>query len=108
MLKLPLAVRLQGGVRAIKGMALVEDEGHVPSGVFSWEVQTHGTPSDSTTNSLASNKPFQSPSCRSRAPNSEVPPPPPPEKTRPAQKGDPNRRLNWLVTKNTEKWGILL
>ena len=23
-------------------------------------------------------------------------------------KGDPNRRLNWLVTKNTEKWGILL
>ena len=70
-----LAVRLQGGVRAIEGMALVEDEGHFPSGAFSWEVRTHGTPSDSTTNSLASNKPFQSPNCRSRAPNSEVPPP---------------------------------
>ncbi len=56
-------------------MALVEDEGHFPSGAFSWEVRTHGTPSDSTTNSLASNKPFQSPNCSSRAPNSEVPPP---------------------------------
>ena len=31
-----------------------------------------------------------------------------PEKTRPAQKADPNRRLIWLVPKNTEKWEILL
>ena len=32
----------------------------------------------------------------------------PDEKTRPAQKGDPNRRLNWLAAKTPKKWGILL
>ena len=31
-----------------------------------------------------------------------------PEKTRAAQKGDPNRRLNWLAAKTPKKWGILL
>ena len=30
------------------------------------------------------------------------------EKTRPAQKGDPNRRLIWLAAKTPKKWGILL